>query len=49
MITFEKEKDYLICVDSDGTVMDSMVIKHTKALAPKLIVSLVLRMIKIKF
>lgn len=26
MITFEKEKDYLICVDSDGTVMDSMVI-----------------------
>lgn len=37
MITFEKEKDYLICVDSDGTVMDSMVIKHTKALAPKLI------------
>lgn len=37
MIPFEKEKDYLICVDSDGTVMDSMVIKHTKALAPKLI------------
>ncbi len=25
---FEKKHDYLICVDSDGTIMDTMTIKH---------------------
>ena len=37
MIDFIKTNDYLVCVDSDGTVMDSMTLKHRKVLAPKVI------------
>lgn len=31
---FKKEKEYLVCLDSDGTVMDTMKSKHEMALAP---------------
>lgn len=31
---FQKAKDFLICVDSDGCAMDTMNIKHTTALGP---------------
>lgn len=31
---FKKQKDFLICIDSDGTAMDSMTIKHTKCFGP---------------
>lgn len=31
---FEKKKDYLICVDSDGCAMDTMDIKHIKCFGP---------------
>ena len=37
MIKLEKEKDFLICVDSDGTVMDTMILKHKNALGPSFI------------
>lgn len=30
----EKKKDFLVCIDSDGCVMDTMDIKHDKCLAP---------------
>lgn len=30
----EKKKEYLVCIDSDGCVMDTMEIKHDKCLAP---------------
>lgn len=29
-----REKDFLVCIDSDGCVMDTMDIKHAKCLAP---------------
>ena len=29
---FEKKKEYLICVDSDGCAMDTMDIKHIRFL-----------------
>ena len=32
--TFEKKKDYLICVDSDGCAMDTMDIKHFRCFGP---------------
>lgn len=32
---FEKTKDYLLCVDSDGCAMDTMNIKHIKCFGPK--------------
>jgi phosphoglycolate phosphatase-like HAD superfamily hydrolase len=32
-----KTHDFLICVDSDGTVMDTMMVKHSRCLAPSLI------------
>lgn len=32
--TMKKEKDFLVCIDSDGCVMDTMDIKHAKCLAP---------------
>lgn len=32
--SFEKKKDYLICVDSDGCAMDTMDIKHIKCFGP---------------
>lgn len=34
---FEKRKDFLICVDSDGCAMDTMDVKHEKAFCPQLI------------
>lgn len=34
MIKFNKEHKYLICIDSDGTIMDTMTIKHNKCFGP---------------
>ena len=34
MITFNKEHPYLLCMDSDGTVMDTMTIKHERCFGP---------------
>lgn len=31
---FNRNKDYLICIDSDGTAMDTMTIKHKEILGP---------------
>ena len=30
----EKRKEFLVCIDSDGCVMDTMDLKHDKCLAP---------------
>ena len=32
---FEKTKDFLVCVDSDGCAMDTMEVKHRKCFGPK--------------
>lgn len=37
MIKLEKKNDFLICIDSDGTVMDTMILKHKYALGPSFI------------
>ncbi len=34
---FEKNKDFLVCVDSDGCAMDTMEVKHRKCFGPKII------------
>ena len=34
LATFERKKDYLICVDSDGCAMDTMDIKHFNCFGP---------------
>jgi phosphoglycolate phosphatase-like HAD superfamily hydrolase len=34
---FEKSKDFLVCVDSDGCAMDTMEVKHRKCFGPKII------------
>lgn len=34
---FVPQHDYLICFDSDGTVMDTMTVKHSQCLGPALI------------
>lgn len=34
---FKKNKDFLICVDSDGCTMDTMDIKHIRCFGPKMI------------
>lgn len=34
---FERTKDYLVCVDSDGCAIDAMTIKHEKCFGPKAI------------
>lgn len=34
---FEKTKDFLICVDSDGCVLDTMDVKHMRCLGPCLV------------
>ncbi len=34
---FQKQKDFLVCVDSDGCAMDTMDVKHEKAFCPELI------------
>ena len=35
--TFEKNKGFLVCVDSDGCAIDSMNIKHINCFGPKLV------------
>lgn len=40
MLDFTKKKDYLICIDSDGTVMDTMTVKHEKCFGPALLEAL---------
>ena len=35
---YEKQKDYLICVDSDGCAMDTMDIKHFQCFGPCMVV-----------
>lgn len=37
LVGFEKHKDFLVCVDSDGCAMDTMDVKHEKAFCPQLI------------
>lgn len=37
MIEFNKTSEYLVCVDSDGTIMDTMTIKHVRCFGPKFI------------
>lgn len=32
---FQKTKDFLVCVDSDGCVMDTMEVKHKEAFGPE--------------
>ena len=34
---FRKTKDYLICIDSDGCVMDTMDVKHMRCFGPCLV------------
>lgn len=34
---FERKKEFLLCVDSDGCAMDTMDVKHEKAFCPELI------------
>ncbi len=34
---FQKHKDFLVCVDSNGCAMDTMVVNHEKAFCPELI------------
>ena len=34
---YQKNKDFLICVDSDGSAMDTMEIKHRDCFCPCLI------------
>ena len=37
MLNFTKEHDILICIDSDGTIMDTMTIKHEECFGPAFI------------
>ena len=32
--SFQKKKEYLVCVDSDGCAMDTMDIKHYRCFGP---------------
>ncbi|OPJ62523.1 HAD family hydrolase [Clostridium chromiireducens] len=34
---FEKSKEFLVCVDSDGCAMDTMDVKHIKCFGPKIV------------
>ena len=34
MLDFSKSKDFVLCIDSDGTIMDTMTIKHEKCFGP---------------
>ncbi len=36
-MNFKKNKDYLICIDSDGCAIDAMTIKHVKCFGPCII------------
>lgn len=46
---FKKEKDFLICIDSDGCAMDTMDVKHHKCFAPKAIEEWNLQNIETRF
>jgi len=46
---FEKSKDFLVCVDSDGCAMDTMDVKHRKCFGPKIIEVWGLQAIEEKF
>ena len=35
--TFKKNKDFLVCIDSDGCAIDSMNIKHINCFGPEMI------------
>ena len=37
MLSFHKEKEFLVCIDSDGTIMDTMTIKHVNCFGPEFI------------
>ena len=37
MLSFTKEKEYLVCIDSDGTIMDTMTVKHVNCFGPEFI------------
>ena len=34
---FQREKDFLVCIDSDGCAMDTMNLKHYRAFGPELV------------
>lgn len=36
-LNYEKKKDFMVCVDSDGCVIDGMTVKHVKCFGPCLI------------
>ncbi|MFT8349116.1 HAD family hydrolase [Clostridium saccharoperbutylacetonicum] len=46
---FEKSKDFLVCVDSDGCAMDTMDVKHIKCFGPKIVEVWGLQVIEEKF
>lgn len=35
--TFQRKKDYLVCIDSDGCAIDSMNIKHINCFGPRMV------------
>ena len=37
MLSFKKEKEFLVCIDSDGTIMDTMTVKHVNCFGPEFI------------
>lgn len=37
MLDFKKEKEFLVCIDSDGTIMDTMTVKHVNCFGPEFI------------
>lgn len=37
MIKFIKDKKFLVCIDSDGTIMDTMTVKHVNCFGPEFI------------
>ena len=38
---FIRKRDFLVCMDSDGCVMDTVRIKHCSVFCPELILSLI--------
>ncbi len=40
---YEKDKEYLICIDSDGCAMDTMDVKHIRCFGPEWIKTFGLR------
>ena len=37
LMGFEKSRDFLICIDSDGCALDTMDVKHMRCFAPCLV------------